>query len=126
MGRSGNSSYPTARTWFDEFIISKEPIADPHEAVTATGDPRGESMRDAGERDIRTEAAGSRITFTFADAGEHQSLRIFDRRGRLVHAFSGRVAGSAVWGASLVPNGIYGISAQSGTRTLTRAFSLLR
>ena len=39
LGRTANTAYPTARTWFDEFIISKEPIADPFLGSTGVRDP---------------------------------------------------------------------------------------
>lgn len=123
MGRKANSSYPTAKTWFDEFIISTEPIADPYQATT--GIPGAVPGSVEGELDIRFDPSGSRMTISIPGFRTDADIDIYDRQGRKLKGFAG-VAGPLVeWNAAGAGSGLYLVRVRAGNRLFTRKVSIL-
>src|SRR5690606_26748735 len=125
LGRTADAAYPTARTWFDEFIISREPIADPFQGNTGIRDGApGWNGKNAG-LDIQSIRSGSRISITLPVSGRPADIHVYDRQGRKVESFKGIGAHSVEWDASGSGNGIYLVKAIIGNRIFTRKFSIL-
>ena len=73
LGRQPDPNYPAAATWFDELIVSTQPIADPFQGGT-----------------------GVQNRISFPNPGRHAEGWIHDLQGRKIKAFSG-VSDRAGW-----------------------------
>lgn len=125
LGRTASPDYPTARTWFDEFIISKEPIADPYRGITRAKTPFPAGAAGSGDLDIQSDPFGTRITFRLPMPGQVARILVHDRQGRRVARLSGVGGQPVVWDVSGVGKGVYLLEALAGGRRFTRSVSIL-
>lgn len=123
LGRKANSNYPAAKTWFDEFIISTEPIADPHQAASGLRAPAPGAVPDG--PDVRFQSSGPRIAVSFPGSNPGADIDIYDRRGRKVKGVSGVEGAGWEWNAAGTGAGVYLVRVRAGSRIFTGKVSVL-
>jgi hypothetical protein len=126
LGRKANASYPTARTWFDEFIISKTPIADPFQGATKVHNPALQASGKSDGLHVRIAVAHSRITLSFPAAKVNTDIRIYDRLGRMVKGFNGVSTQTVDWDATGFGKGVYLVEVLTGNHRYAQKVSLLK
>ncbi len=121
-GREANGDYPAAATWFDELIISTQPIADPFAGVAGVRNP----VHEKSGLKVQTNSSDRRMRISFPNAGRHAEVWIHDMQGRMVEAFSGVRDPAVEWNAAGRGNGMVVVRVLAGDREFTRKVSLLR
>lgn len=100
MGRKPGQGYPAAKTWFDEFIISTQPIAAPSGTPTSLG---------------------NRVLET----GGKAEASLHDVRGRMVRRVSDAGSNGIARSAPGIRNGVYLVKVRVGKREFTRKVPIL-
>lgn len=121
-GREANGNYPAAATWFDELIISTQPIADPFPGGTGVQNPIPGKSR----LGVHTDSFDARVRISFPNPGLHAEVWIHDMQGRQVKAFSGVRDHAVEWNAAERGNGVYLVRVMAGDRTFTQKVSILK
>jgi len=124
LGRTADASYPTARTWFDEFIISKQPIADPFQGGTRVRDPISGAAGEGGH-EVQAGVSGSRITVSLPGSDREAAIHVYDRQGRRVKSFTGIRSRTVAWEAAEMAHGVYLLKIFAGDRGFARKVSIL-
>lgn len=125
LGRKANQSFPTANTWFDEFIISTQPIAAPGGSPTGARDPLSRAQGRESGIDVQTSPFQAKVTLGFPNPGGRAEVVIHDMRGGIAGRFSGVRGRTLEWDASRTGKGIYVIKVESGSESITRKISVL-
>jgi hypothetical protein len=121
-GREANGNYPAAGTWFDELIISTQPIADPFQGGTGVQNP----IHKKSELGVRTNPLDARVRISFPNPGRHAEVWIHDMQGRKVKAFSGVREHAVEWDAAGMRNGVYLFQVLAGDRIFAQKASILK
>lgn len=124
LGRSG-SGFAQASTWFDEFIISKEPIKAPL-ANTPTRLRPSKAKADGGGLKILSNPFDSRRIISFPNANRNADVSVYDMRGNLVEDFGRVQIGHVVWDSEGMGKGVYLIKVDNHREILSRKFSILK
>lgn len=103
VDRTAGQNYPAAETWYDEFIVSTQPIADPNKDRTTSTAP-----------------------LSIQGIARYADVSVHDMRGAKVRSFSRIRSGILDWDASGLDNGVYLIKVHSGNRSVTRMLSILK
>lgn len=124
LGRSG-SGFAQASTWFDEFIISKEPIKAPLGNTPAR--LRG-SGADAGNGglEVQSHPFNPGMIISFPDAGHDAHVSVYDMRGGLVKDLGRARTGRIEWKTDGLGKGLYLIQINTREESLSRKVSILR
>lgn len=123
LGRSG-SGFAQAATWFDEFIISKEPIKAPMSNSPTPIGPSG-AKADRGGLKAQFNPLDAKVAISFPNSNRNAGVAVYDLRGNLVKDF-GRVAvGRIEWDVGGIEKGVYLIKANTQRERLSKKVSIL-
>ncbi len=123
LGRTG-SGFAQASTWFDEFIISKEPIKAPLANAT-TGIPASDAhARNAGLK-ILPNPFNSSMTIAFPSTYRNADVRVYDIRGNLVKDLGRAKSGRLEWKPDGLGKGLYLVKVTDQGQILSRTVSIL-
>lgn len=125
LGRTADAAYPTARTWFDEFIISKSPIAEPFPGGTSVRNPVFGTADETGGLNVRSDPAGTRMTLSFPFSDHDVEIGVYDKRGRKITGFLRPGNHAVEWDAAGIGKGVFLLEVHAGDRRYSRKFSIL-
>ena len=121
-GRTANGNYPAASTWFDELIISTQPIPDPFQAGTGVRNP----VHGNSGLGVRINPIDARVRISFPNPDRHAKVWIQDMQGGTVKTFSGVKDQTVEWDAAGMGNGVYLFQVSAGNRRFVQKASILR
>ncbi len=114
---------PDAETWYDEFIISTEPIADPNESPVT----HVRAMdRAEGKLNIQLSSLNNLVNISWLEIRGSVDVSIYSSQGKRLTRFTGNQPGKVVWDASDQSSGVYLVELNSGYQTYRKKFSLIR
>jgi hypothetical protein len=123
LGRTG-SGFAQASTWFDEFIISKEPIKAPlANATTRLHASDAKSHHDGLKVLFNPFRAGMSLSFPNPYRNAHVS--VYDMGGGLVQDLGRTKSDHLEWNADGLGKGLYLVTVDNQKETLSRKLSLL-
>jgi hypothetical protein len=127
LGRTANTQYPAAQTWIDEVIISKQPIADPFQAVTPILEYSPGANQSGHAGGILWDASGSRISLSLSLSvpGQKVIFNIYDKSGKRVTSIKNLPGQIFEWDTSNIGSGLYLVEAIAGNRRFTQMLSVL-
>jgi hypothetical protein len=124
LGRSG-SGFAQASTWFDEFIISKEPIKAPL-ANTPTrlhafdADTHNDGLK------VLANPFNSSMTISFPNADHNADVSVYDMRGDLVKDLGRAKTDRIEWKTDGLSKGLYLIKVNNQKESISRKVSILK
>lgn len=124
LGRSG-SGFAQASTWFDEFIISKEPIKAPS-ANTATRLRALDAGAHNADLKVLDNPFNASMTIAFPNADRDAEVSVFDMRGGLVKDLGRAKTDRVEWKTDGLGEGLYLIKVNTRKESLSRKVSLLK
>lgn len=124
LGRSG-SGFAQASTWFDEFIISKEPIKAPLANAPTRLHAFDADAHDDG-LEVLSNPFESSMTLSFPNADHDAAVSVYDMRGGLVKDLGRAKTGRIEWRTDGLGNGLYLIKVDTHAESLSRKVSVLR
>jgi hypothetical protein len=125
LGRTADPAYPTARTWFDELIISKSPIADPFQGNTSARNPAFGASGYPGGLNVRSNPADARLTLSFPISNHAAEIGVYDKQGRKIKSFRRPGNRAVEWDAAGIGKGVYLLEVVTGNRSYARMVSIL-
>jgi hypothetical protein len=124
VDRTAGKNLPAAETWYDEFIISTEPIADPNKAAVTgiSGHDEGHSKN----LTLHTKQMGDRLLISLDFSNRISQLEVTDFQGKTILKQTQAGADVVAWNTAGLPKGLYLIRAQSGSQHVTQKWSILK
>lgn len=124
LGRTG-SGFAQASTWFDEFIISKEPIKAPLSNSATRLQAFGTEAQHDGLK-IMSNPFTSAMTISFPNADQDADVGVYDMRGNLVKDLGRAITDHIEWQTDGVGKRLYLIRVRSQREILSRTVSILK
>jgi hypothetical protein len=123
VDRTSGKNYPAAETWYDEFIISSQPIADPNKATTGIHHPIAETGFDFA---VQSNRLNSSITFSLKNPKGNTDVFVHDMWGRKVLGISKARGNTLEWRPSSPKDGVYLVQIRTGNQSVSKKISLLK
>jgi hypothetical protein len=125
LGRTG-SGFAQASTWFDEFIISKQPIAAPLGSSSTSLEEAAESGAKRNGVKIQSRVSTSGVILNFPNADRDAAISIWDMRGHLVKNWDRVQTEQVEWNAAWIRKGVYLIQVKTPRDHFSQKISILR